>query len=392
MSSLPAILGGKPYFSSRIKMVRPVLPDFTELADDVQRILNSGMVTKGEYLEKFENTIAKHLNVKHAIAVSSCTSGLMLTYRGLNLSGDVVVPSFTFMATISALIWSGLRPIFADVNPYTTNLDPESAEAAITPNTSAIVAVHNFGNPAQIDGLISVAKRQGIYLIFDAAHGFGAKYQGEPVGSQADAQVFSLSPTKLLITGEGGLVATNDDNLAQQILYGREYGNNGNYDSVIAGLNARMPEFNALMGLKSFKKLEDAARSRNETAHLFHELLGLLPGIGFQTVSSGNQNSYKDFSITIDPVAFGMNRDILARALTAENIDTRKYYQPPAHRQFAYCQYYDEVPLPNTEWLSTHSLSLPIWSNMSSEITSGICEAINRIHENNISIIRKLGQ
>jgi dTDP-4-amino-4,6-dideoxygalactose transaminase len=392
MSSLPAILGGKPYFSSRIKMVRPVLPDFTELADDVQRILNSGMVTKGEYLEKFENTIAKHLNVKHAIAVSSCTSGLMLTYRGLNLSGDVVVPSFTFMATISALIWSGLRPIFADVNPYTTNLDPDSAEAAITPNTSAIVAVHNFGNPAQIDGLISVAKRQGIYLIFDAAHGFGAKYQGEPVGSQADAQVFSLSPTKLLITGEGGLVATNDDDLAQQILYGREYGNNGNYDSVIAGLNARMPEFNALMGLKSFKKLEDAARSRNETAHLFHELLGLLPGIGFQTVSSGNQNSYKDFSITIDPVAFGMDRDILAQALTAENIDTRKYYQPPAHRQFAYCQYYDEVPLPNTEWLSTHSLSLPIWSNMSSEITSGICEAINRIHENNISIIRKLGQ
>jgi len=391
MTSLPAILGGHPVFSSPINIVRPVLPDYSDLVEELQIILNSGMVTKGKYLSEFENIIAEHLNVKHAIAVSSCTSGLMLTFRGLNLTGEVVVPSFTFMATISSLVWSGLRPVFADVNPNSTNLDPASAEAAITPQTSAIVAVHNFGNPAQIDALINVANRHKISLIFDAAHGFGAQYQGMPVGSQANAQIFSLSPTKLLITGEGGLVATNDDDLANYIGIGREYGNNGNYDSIFAGLNARMPEFSALMGIKSFINLEAAACSRNKTASLYHQLLGQYPGIGFQTVSAGNRNSYKDFSITIDPITFGMNRDVLAQALQSERIDTRKYYQPPAHRQSAYQQYYNDIQLPNTEWLSAHSLSLPIWSNMSSEITSGICEAINRIHNNKLAINQKLG-
>lgn len=391
MTSLPAILGGKPVFTSRIHIVRPVLPDFSELAEDVHRILLSGMVTKGKYLEEFENTVASHLNVKHVVAVSSCTSGLMLTYRGLNLTGDVVVPSFTFMATISALVWSGLRPVFADVDPITTNLDPESTEKSITSNTSAIVAVHNFGNPAQIDALFEIAKKYSIFLIFDAAHGFGARYQGEPVGRQGHAQIFSLSPTKLLITGEGGLVATNDDKLAEQVRCGREYGNNGNYDSAFAGLNARMPEFNALLGLRSLERLENAAQTRNESAALYRQLLAHLPGISFQGVSPGNRNSYKDFSMVIDPKAFGLSRDILAQALEAEQIDTRKYYQPPAHRQHAYRRYYLENPLPNTEWLSNHSLSLPIWSNMDSEIITDICSAINRIYDNKQAIHHKLG-
>jgi dTDP-4-amino-4,6-dideoxygalactose transaminase len=392
MRSSPAILGGEPQFTSRIQMVKPVLPDFSEVSEDIQRILLSGMVTKGEYLEEFENIIAQYLRVKHAVAVSSCTSGLMLTFRGLNLSGDVVVPSFTFMATISALVWSGLNPVFADVNSNTTNLDPELAEAMITPNTSAIVAVHNFGNPAEIDSLIEIAKRNGIYLIFDAAHGFGSIFQGEPVGNQGDVQVFSLSPTKLLITGEGGIIATNNDDLARKIRLGREYGNNGSYDSEFAGLNARMPEINALLGIKSFHNLEKAAVTRNETANLYRELLGVLPGIGFQSVSSGNRNSYKDFSITIDSNVFGMSRDTLAQALHAENIDTRKYYDPPAHRQSAYQCYYNGIPLQNTEWLAAHCLSLPIWSNMNAGFSRGICEAIVRIHEHNNMIQEILRQ
>ena len=264
MSDLPAILGGAPAFENKINIVRPVMPAYSEMSEGVQSILRSGMVTKGEHLKTFEKAVREHLGVKHAIGVSSCTSGLMLTYRGLGLTGDVVVPSFTFMATVSALVWSGLRPVYADVNPGTTNLDPAAAEAAITPQTSAIVAVHNFGNPAEMDALWDVARRHGIKLIFDAAHGFGALYRGKPVGSQADAHVFSLSPTKLLITGEGGIVATNNDDLAEKIIMGREYGNSGNYDSAFAGLNARMPEFNALMGLHSLARLEDAAATRNQ--------------------------------------------------------------------------------------------------------------------------------
>jgi dTDP-4-amino-4,6-dideoxygalactose transaminase len=382
MRDVPAILGGTPIFQDKVNIVRPVLPDYTELIDGMKTIVSTGMVTKGRYLNAFEEAIAAHLNVKNAVGVSSCTSGLMLTYRGLGLTGDVIVPSFTFMATVSSLVWSKLRPVFADVNPKTTNLDPKAAEAAITPQTSAIVAVHNFGNPAEIAELSAVAKKHHLKLIFDSAHGFGTLYQGEPVGNQADAHVFSLSPTKLLITGEGGIVSTNDDSLAKQIRMGREYGNDGSYDSAFAGLNARMPEFNALMGLYSLKMLESAAQSRNETANYYHELLGRLPGIDFQQVGPGNRNSYKDFSVTVDPLEFGLTRDQLALAMAAENIDTRKYYEPPAHRQHAYKKFYNGNQLPNTEFLAERSLSFPMWSQMDQEVTDGICKAIQRICQN----------
>ncbi len=381
MSDVPAILGGSPIFPSKVNIVRPVMPDYSEMADGVQGILRSGMVTKGEYLKAFEKAIREHLGVRHAVAVSSCTSGLMLTYRGLGLTGDVIVPSFTFMATVSALVWAGLRPIYVDVNPGTTNMDPAAAEAAITPNTSAIVAVHNFGNPAEIDALKAVADRHGLKLIFDAAHGFGALYQGHPVGGQADAHVFSLSPTKLLITGEGGIVSTNDDELAQKITLGREYGNSGSYDSAFAGLNARMPEFNAMLGLRSLERLEEAAQTRNQSVEMYQELIGALPGVSFQEVLPGNRCSYKDLSVVFDPQQFGLTRDELAVALAAENIDTRKYYEPPVHRQTAYTHYYEGQPLPNTEWLAQNSLSFPMWSQMDPAVVAGICEAIQRVYK-----------
>jgi dTDP-4-amino-4,6-dideoxygalactose transaminase len=359
-----------------------MLPDFDdEFTEVVQGILGSGMLTTGQHLRHLEKATAEHLGVRHAVAVSSCTTGLMLTYRALGLTGDVVVPSFTFMATVSAMVWAGLRPIFADVDVATHNLDPAAAEAAITPNTSAIVAVHVFGNPAAIEALQAVACRHHLKLMFDAAHGFGALYQGMPVGAQGDAQVYSLSPTKLLIAGEGGIVATNDDDLAEKLRIGREYGNSGNYDSAFAGFNARMPEFNALLCLRSLDMLEQAAHRRNQIAALYQARLHTLPGIGFQTIQPGNRCSYKDFSITIDPDAFGLNRDQLAIALAAENIDTRKYYDPPVHRQTAYRQFAPPLEkLPNTHLLAARSLSLPIWSHMMDAVVLDVCRAIERIH------------
>jgi dTDP-4-amino-4,6-dideoxygalactose transaminase len=380
MNERPAILGNAPIFDSLVPLVRPTLPNFEEFADGVEEITRSGMVTKGQCLKEFEEAVAEHLNVKHAVGVSSCTTGLMLAYQGLGLTGEVVVPSFTFMASVSAMIWAGLRPVFADVDAGTANLDPARVEEAITPNTSAIVAVHIFGNPADIGALEKIARRHGLRLIFDAAHGFGSLYQGAPVGPQGDAQVYSLSPTKLVVAGEGGIVATNDDDLADKIRIGREYGNSGDYDSAFAGFNARMPEFNALLGLHSLRRLESNARRRNEVASIFREELGL-PGISFQEVRSGNRISYKDFSCTIDPDLFGLTRDELATALAAENIDTRKYYFPPVHRQTAYSQFSpgDDL-LPNTNLLSAQSLSIPIWSHMDDATALGICRAVQRIH------------
>ena len=358
------------------------MPEFSELAAELTQILAGGILSKGHHRDDFEAMVTEHLGVKHAVAVSSCTTGLMLTYQALGLTGDVVVPSFTFMATVSALRWAGLRPVFADVDKFTTNLDPAAAEAALTPDTQAIVAVHNFGNPADIEELELIADKHQVRLIFDAAHAFGSLYQGRAVGFQGDAQVLSLSPTKLLVAGEGGIVATNDDEIAERVRVGREFGNCGDYDSVFPGINGRMPEFNALLGQHGLPRLESSAQSRNETAEIYRARLDRLPGIELQEVRCGNRSSYKYLSINIDAEEFGLTRDELDAALQAENIETRKYYDPPVHRQAAYKRFAPpDHSLPNTDLLASSTLNLPMWSGMAMTVVSDICLAIERSHQ-----------
>jgi dTDP-4-amino-4,6-dideoxygalactose transaminase len=381
MTGKPAILSNIPLFDEFVPIVRPWLPEFDELSTDVARMLESGSLTKGRHLEAFENAAVEHLDVAHAVGVSSCTVGLFLTYMGLGLTGEVVVPSFTFMATVSALTLAGLRPVFADVNRNTMNLDPAAAEAAITSHTSAIVAVHNFGNPAEVAALEMLARNRGLKLIFDAAHGFGSLYRGSPVGRHGDAQVFSLSPTKLVIGGEGGLVATNNAELAERLRVGREYGHSTGYDSAFAGINGRMAEFNALLALRSLNMLDRAVSHRNSLAALYREELERIPGVGFQSIRPDDRSSYKDFCITVDEEAFGITRDELFRALTAENIDSRMYYSPPVHEQTAYKQFFNGKALPNTDLLSQRCISLPMWSHLQPAVVKKICEAVKRIHE-----------
>jgi dTDP-4-amino-4,6-dideoxygalactose transaminase len=385
---MSAILGEKPIFDQKINIVKPKLPTLDDIEPGVADFLTSGMVTKGKNLLEFEKKVAEHLQVKHAIGVSSCTTGLMLTYQALKLSGEVIVPSFTFMATVSALVWCGLTPIYVDVDFGTTNINPELIEQAITPATTAIVAVHNFGNPAAIQELEDIASRHQLKLIFDAAHGFGSLYQGFPVGSQGDAQVFSLSPTKLLIAGEGGIVSTNDDRLAENIRMGREYGNSGNYDSAFAGMNARLAEFNALLGTKSLDLLEKAADHRNMIANYYVEVLGSLPGLDFQEIALGNRSSYKDFSFTVNAERFGLSRDELAQVLLCENIDVRKYYDPPVHKQTAYQSFYKGQDLSITERLANESLSIPVWSHMDVQTAEKVCQAISNAYQE-APLIRK---
>jgi len=368
--------------NQKIGFARPTLPTISDLSEEIAELLSSGILTKGRHLRAFEQSLAEHLCVKHAIAVSSCTVGLMLVYQALGLQGEVVVPSFTFMATVSALVWCGVRPVFADIDPATLNLNPDAVETAITSKTSAIAAVHNFGNPADIDRLQAIADRHGIPLVLDAAHGFGSLSNNKPVGAQGAAQVFSMTPTKLLIAGEGGVVTTNDDLIAQKMRTAREYGNPGNYDSTSVGLNARLPEFNALLGQHSLLNLESAARRRNEVALLYRESLRHLPGVSFQQVRTHHRSSYTMFSIAVDAGAFGLARDELADALADENIETRRYYDPPIHRQTAYRQFAStKANLQHTDRMAASVLCLPIWSSMEDSVVSDVCLAIERAHE-----------
>ena len=383
MFDKPAILGGTPVFGQFVPLVRPTLPPYDDdFARDVAGLFESGMLTKGEHLREFEERMAAHLGVRHAVGVASCTLGLLLTYHGLGLKGEVVVPSFTFMATVHPLLWAGAEPVFVDIDPHTWNVDPARVEAAITERTRAIVAVHNFGNPAPIAELEALAQRYGLRLVFDAAHGAGSLYRGQPVGGFGDAEVFSLSPTKLLVAGEGGIVATNDDGLAEHVRLGREYGNSGDYDSRFPGLNARLPEFNALLGTRSLDLLEESAERRNCVATVFRERLGRLPGLTFQRIHPTDRCSYKDFSLLVDEERFGLTRDQLSAALRAENIDTRKYHHPPVHRHQTYQhtlpRWGDALPV--TDQVARQSLSLPIWSHMDPDTVAGICRAVERTH------------
>lgn len=380
----PAILGGAPVFKRFVPLVQPTLPPFDgDFSFQLEGVFRTGMLTKGRYLREFEEKVADHLGVKHAVAVSSCTLGLMLTFHGLGLEREVIVPSFTFMATVHPLVWVGAEPVFVDIDPGNWNIDPAKAEAAITEYTSAIVAVHNFGNPAPIAELEKIACRHKLALVLDAAQGFGSLYQGRPVGCYGNAEVFSASPTKLLVTGEGGVVATNSDKLADHIRIGREYGNPGDYGSAFAGLNARMPEFNALLGIKSLEMLEENAERRNRLATVFKERLSGLPGLSFQVIRPEDRSSYKDFSLCVEEADFGLSRDVLAAALLAENIDSRKYYDPPVHMHEAYRHLYDRYhgSLAVTEHIAQRILSLPIWSHMDEHTVDEICLAIRRIHQ-----------
>lgn len=380
--SKPAILGGAPLFQSSLPFMRPTLPPFSDVRRELEEIFQTGMVTKGKYLEAFEAGLAEHLGTEHAVGVSSCTTGLMLAYKAAGLTGEVIVPSFTFMATVHPLAWDGLTPVFADVEPDTWNLDPMAVEAAITRRTSAIVATHVFGNPADVEALEAIAQRYGLRLIFDAAHGFGALYQGKPVGKYGHAEVFSSSPTKLLVTGEGGVVSTNDDEIARFVRVGREYGNPGNYDTEFPGLNARMQEFSAILGLRSLEALDQNANRRNGLVNVYREELRDVPGLRFQAVRAGNRCSYKDFTVRVVSDEFGLSRDALVTALRAEGVDTRNYYDPPVHLHTAYRHLENQSAgnLAVTERLAKECVSLPIYSHMEPEKVRRVCEAVRRIH------------
>jgi len=403
----------------RVPFVRPALPPAERLAPVFSEIISSGRLTKGPYCERLELAVAKRLGVRHAVAVSSCTVGLMLVYRGLDLAagscrsrrsggdgcavasmdslsrfgitrtahrneplGEVVMPSFTVLAAAAAIVWNNLRPVFVDVDPLTTNVTAQAIRAAITPRTVAIAACHNFGNPCDLTALESVAAEHGLPLIIDAAHGFGASMHGRPVGAGATAQVFSMSPTKLLVAGEGGIVATNCDCLAHFIRMGREYGNDGSYDALFPGVNGRMPELSAATALASLDILDQVSDRRNQLADLYRRDLGELPGIGFVELLPGAHSSHKDFSITIDPTKFGITRDALRRVLASRGIETRAYYDPPCHRQTAYEHFHDRMrPLPATDMLAARSLALPIGGHVDEGIVRDVCDVIANAKE-----------
>ena len=365
----------------RLRFIRPSVPPLEDVLSLYAASYADRMLTNSSLVARLEAAVCERLGVKHCVAVSSCTSGLILVLRALGIRGEVILPSFTFFVTGQALLWNDLRPVFADCDPVTWNISVDDAAAKIGPETSAVIAVHLHGNPAPVAELGKLCAKHGLKLVFDSAHGFGSQVNGKPLGGFGDAEVFSLTPTKLLVAGEGGLVCTNDATLARLVRSGRNYGDSGSYDPELLGLNARMTEFNAAMALAGLDRIEAKVARRNAIARRYRELLSALPGVSFQYVPPRNRSSYKDFSILVSPEEFGVNRDAVADALLAENIETRKYFYPPLHRQklFRALTGDPSSELPHTDGISSRVLSLPVYESLTDEDVERVARAIRRV-------------
>lgn len=349
-----------------VPITRPTLEPFSAYAPLFRKTIESGMLTTAAHVREFEQRAAQYLGVKYCVATSSCTAGLMLVCKGLGLTGEVIVPSFTFSASALPLVWNNLTPVFADIDPETYTLDPKEAEKRITKKTSAILVTHVFGIPAHVKALQALARKHKLKLIFDAAHAFGSSLNGVKVGNFGDAEVFSCSPTKVLTTGEGGIVATNNAELAEFVRKGRNYGDDGSNDILFTGLSARMPELNAAIGLRSLAKLSTNLKRRRAAARqLTAAFMKIEPRLRFQAVPKGVETTYKDLSVRIDPGVLGYTRDDLYDFFASQGIMTRKYFYPPLHTMRAYKSYHvSDRALPVTDRIASSVLSLPLYSHL----------------------------
>jgi len=336
------------------------------------------LTNDGPFVQEFEQRLARRCGVSNCLAMCNATVGLEITLKACNLSGEVIVPAFTFAATAHAVQWAGLTPVFCDIDRRTHNIDPEDVERQITPRTSAIIPTHLWGRPCDIDTLELIAARHGLRLIFDSAHAFGCSYKGRPIGSFGDAEVFSFHATKIVTTFEGGAVATNDASLAERISLMRSFGF-VDYDEVVSpGTNGKLSEPAAAMGLTS---LEDVAGfiDANRRHHAqYRQMLGGLPGVSVIEFNAVDTPNYQYVVSEIDGSESGLGRDALQQVLWAENVLARRYFYPGCHRMPPYTRAGGRPAreLPRTDDLASKVLCLPTGTAVSADEVAGVCEIV----------------
>lgn len=357
-----ALLGGSPAFAQELHVGRPNLGDSERFLERVRGVLERRWLTNdGPLVRELEERVAERLGVAHCVAVCNATVGLELLVRGLDLTGEVIVPSFTFVATAHALQWLGLKPVFCDVLPATHNLDPHAAERLVSPATSAILGVHLWGRPCAIEPLETLARERGLALVFDASHAFGCSHRGRMLGGFGRAEVFSLHATKVLNALEGGVITTQDAALAERLRRMRNFGFTG-YDRVDGlGTNAKMDEVSAAMALTGLDGLDAFCATNRDHYLRYRERLGGVAGLRFVEYDAGEANNYHYVVLEMDADAFGLTRDELVRVLRAENVLARRYFFPGCHRMEPYRTLYPEADrrLPATRALAERTLALP---------------------------------
>lgn len=377
-----AIFGGIPAFQEKLHVGRPNIGNRDRFLERINDIIDRRWLTnRGPYVREFEQRIADVIGVKHCIAMCNGTVALEIAIRAAGLTGEVIVPSMTFIATAHALQWQEITPIFCDIDPNSHNIDPRRVEEMITPRTTGIIGVHLWGRPCDVEVLAEIARRQNLKLLYDAAHAFGCSYQGRMVGNFGDAEIYSFHATKFFNTLEGGAVVTNDDNLAEKIRLMQNFGFAGYDDVIYIGTNGKMNEVSAAMGLTLLESLEEliAVNYRHYKQYL-QELEGI-PGIKLVTYDETEQGNYQYIVLEINEAVTQVSRDQLVNILQAENIIARRYFYPGCHRMEPYHSYSPQAGLllPETEQLVKRVLSLPTGTAVGSSEISKICQIIHLV-------------
>jgi dTDP-4-amino-4,6-dideoxygalactose transaminase len=350
-----------PAFPSPLHVGRPNIGNRDAFLKRVEQILdNCWLTNNGQMVRELEQRIAARLGVKHCVAIVNGTLALEIAIRALGLSGEVIVPSWTFVATAHALHWQGITPVFTDIDPTTHNLSPAAVRGMITSRTTGIIGVHLWGRPAPVEELQAIADEHGLKLMFDAAHAFGNWHQGRCIGNFGACEVFSFHATKAFNTMEGGAVVTNDDELAEKIRLMRNFGFHGNDKVIYPGINGKMTEVCAAFGLTNLESLDDifAASQRNYQAYAKN--LTDIPGIRLLPHDENGCRNYQYVVLEVQEEC-KVSRDEIIAALHQNNVLARKYFWPGVH---AMQPYHDLFPhasllLPETVKIAEKTIAMP---------------------------------
>jgi dTDP-4-amino-4,6-dideoxygalactose transaminase len=377
-----AINGAPPAFAEPLHVGRPNITNrarFLELVGDM--LDRCWLSNDGPLVREFERRIAEYLGVGHVVATCNGTIALEIAIRALALTGEVIVPSYTFVATAHAVSWQGITPVFADIDPVTHCLDPGSVRSLITPRTSGVLAVHLWGRPAPIAALQVLCAERGLSLMFDAAHAFGASHGGRSIGNFGACEVFSFHATKFLNSLEGGAIATNDGVLAEKLRLMRNFGFAG-YDNVIhPGTNGKMVEACAAMGIANLEGIDAIVAANERNYRAYAEGLAGLPGLRLLCDSETERRNRQYVVVEVGP-EFGCSRDDAVAALHADNVLARRYFWPGCHRMQPYRDLYPwaDAHLPSTNDVAARVIVLPTGMAIGEEEIATICDILTVLH------------
>jgi len=368
-------------FEKPIYVTKPFLPPIDEFSKGLCEIWETRWLTNdGPILRRFIKQLCDFFETDNLCLFNNGTLALQIALQGMGISGEVITTPYTFVATTHALYWNKVRPIFVDIEPDYYTLDPEKVEAAITPWTTAILAVHVYGHPCKLNALADVAKRHSLKLIYDAAHAFGVKVGNKSIAHFGDLSMFSFHATKLFHSAEGGMLIFKEAGLKGTFDYLKNFGFKNEVEVVMPGTNAKMNEIQALMGSQVLKYLEELMVKRAKITNIYREYLKAVPGIKLiQTLPPEIKYNYGYMPIEVDEKEFGVSRDDLYEKLKQWNVHTRRYFYPLICDYQCYISISVNGPLTVARRAADRILTLPIYDSLELSDVEAICEIIKYI-------------